>query len=71
MEGYPTLARRFLIRTLIMKYKKMLDKAKIAYNLSDKRYEELCERFLNPEYVCEALTRIIEIESDSESDSNE
>lgn len=68
MENYPTLARRFLICTLIMKYKRMLDKARIVYKLSDERYEELCERFLNPEYVCEALTRIVEIDSDSDSE---
>ncbi len=70
MDAYPTLARRFLIRTLIMKYKRMLDKARIVYKLSDKRYEELCERFLNPEYVSEALTRIVENESESDSDSD-
>ena len=59
MEHYPLLARRFLIRTFIVRYKKMLDKAKISYKLSDTKYEELCEKFLNPAYVDNILIKLV------------
>lgn len=58
MEKVPTLARRFIIRSMLIRYKKILMKAKINYKLSDEKYYELCEKFLNPEFVCYILNQM-------------
>ena len=71
MESVPTLARRFIIRSMLIRYKKILVKAKETYKISDTKYDELCEHFLNPEYVCFVLNQMkgFETSESKESDS--
>jgi hypothetical protein len=73
MEKVPTLARRFIIRSMLLRYKKLLMKTKVVYKISDEKYEELCEKFLNPEFVCYILNqmKMFNEESDSESDDSD
>jgi hypothetical protein len=70
MDAYPTSARRFLIKTMLIRYKKLLEKAKVTYKIPDKKYEELCELFLNPEFVCGTLNKKKE-KSDESDESDE
>lgn len=72
MDIYPTVTRRFLIQTMMTRYLRILKKAKISYKLTDKQFEDLCDRFINPEYVSQIfkVKEVSESESDSESDSD-
>ena len=73
MDSYPPLARRFIIRTLLIRYNKLLKKAKDIYKIPDEKFIELCEKFLNPEYVCGTLVHYLEEDSDDdlEDDSDD
>lgn len=72
METYPTLTRRFLIQTMMTRYLKILKKAKETYKLTDKQFETLCDKFINPEYVSQvfAIKEDVDRESDSDSKSD-
>jgi hypothetical protein len=72
MDDCP-LAKRFLIRTLMLRYLKMLKKLKDVHKISDKQFDELCERFIHPEFVLQVLEMMNKkVESDSEdSDDSE
>jgi hypothetical protein len=71
MEKYPISARRFVIKTMLIRYKKLLEKAKVVYKIPDKKYEELCELFLNPEFVCGTLNKNKEDSESSDSDGSD
>jgi hypothetical protein len=71
MEKYPISARRFVIKTMLIRYKKLLEKAKVVYKIPDKKYEELCELFLNPEFVCGTFNKEKEDSESSDSDGSD
>ncbi len=69
--NHSPLAKRFLIRTLMLRYLKMLKKLKETNKISEEQFDKLCEHFINPEYVLEVLEKMNKKEDSDSSDSSE